>query len=153
MSIKAYDPKKATAVIGGQTPTGLAPDTKYLVSRTNAISTVTEGIDGDISINIDSRFSGTFTLSLLHNSPFNDVISSWVYALDSTGYPFLPFELNDPSGSSISTVCWVETQPDYSVAQETGTLDWVFGLADCRLLPNQETARISLANQLTPATI
>lgn len=153
MSIKAYDPKKVTCAIGGQNPTGVAPDTKFLVTRTNAVSTTTEGIDSDISVNIDSRFSGTFTLSLLHNSSFNDLLTSWVYSLDTTGYPFLPFEMNDPSGSAISTVCWVETQPDYSVGQETGTLDWVFGLADCRLLPNQTTARISSVNQLVQAVL
>lgn len=152
-TIKAYDPKKVSLSIGLQTPTGYAPDTKIAISRTNSVSTTTTGVDNDISVNIDSRYVGTATISLMHNSSFNDVLNDWIASLEVTGYPFLPFEMNDPSGSSISTVCWVETQPDYSVAQETGTMDWVFGLADARLLPNQAAARLSAVSQLTPASL
>jgi hypothetical protein len=41
------------------------------------------------------------TISLLHNSSFNDVLTSWLL-IEQTGYPFLPFEFNDPSGSAIN---------------------------------------------------
>ena len=152
-TIKTYDPKKVSCAIGLQNPTGYAPDTKIVINRTNPVSTTTVGVDGDISVNIDNRYTGTATISLMHISPFNDVLNSWVASIEQTGYPFLPFEMNDPSGSAISTVCWVETVPDYSVAQETGEMSWVFGLADARLLPNQATARLSTLNQLTPASI
>lgn len=151
--IKAYDPKKVSCVIGLQPVTGFAPDTKITISRTNPVSTVTNGIDGDISVNLDNRYTGTATISLLHNSPFNEVLSAWVLGLEASGYPFLPFEMNDPSGLAVATVCWIETQPDYAVAQETGTMEWVFGLADARLSPNQDVARITAARELARATL
>lgn len=151
--IKAYDPKKVSCSIGLQPVTGFAPDTKITIARTNNVTTVTNGIDGDISVNIDNRYTGTATISLLHNSPFNDLLTSWVLSLEATSYPFLPFEMNDPSGQAISTICWIEVQPDYAVAQETGSLEWVLGLADARLAPNQDVARLSAVSQLSRANI
>jgi hypothetical protein len=152
MTIKAYDPKKVSLSIGGVNPTGYAPDTKIVFSRANPVSTTTVGVDGDISVNEDNRKNGTMTISLLHNSSFNDVITSWLLT-KPTGYPFLPFEFNDPSGSATTSRCWVETQPDYSVGQETGTLDWVFGVEDATLKPNQTVARLDALKQFTGAVL
>jgi len=141
--LAAYDPKKVICTLGLQTVTGFAPDTKLVISRSNNVSTKTEGVDGDLSINIDSRFSGTLSVSLLHNASFNKVLAAWVFQLGVTGYPFFPVEVEDPSGMSISTVGCVEVQTDYTTAQETGTLEWVIGLQDARLKPSQASARVT----------
>ena len=143
--LASFDPKKVILTLGLQTVTGFAPDTKLTVSRSNNVSTKTEGVDGDLSINIDSRFSGNLSVNLLHNAEFNKVLAAWVYQLDATGYPFFPVEMEDPSGMAISTVGWIEVQPDYGVAQETGTLEWVIGLQDARLKPSQAAARVTSA--------
>lgn len=151
--IKAFDPTKVPVTIGLETVTGFAPDTKVVISRNNSVSTVTEGVDGDISVNLDSRFSGKATISLLNNSPFVSLITAWVASTQATGFPFLPFEMKDPSGQSITTVCWVEEQPDYTISQETGTQDWVFGIQDSRLLPTQTAARTLAAYNLATTVI
>jgi hypothetical protein len=152
-TIQSFDPKKAVITLGLQTVTGFAPDTKATVTRANGVATTTSGVDGDLSINIDSRYNGTLTVSLLHNASFNNVLTSWVMALEQTSYPFFPVEMDDPSGQSISTVGWIETQPDYAIAQETGTMDWVIGLADARLKPTQSVARLDATRQLVKAVI
>ncbi len=149
----SFDPKKVICTLGLQTVTGFAPDTKLVISRSNNVTTKTEGVDGDLSINIDSRFSGTLSISLLHNASFNKVLSAWVFQLGVTGIPFFPVEVEDPSGLNISTVGWIEVQPDYTVAQETGTLEWVIGLQDARLLPSQSAARVSAAESLVSSLL
>jgi hypothetical protein len=152
-TIQSFDPKKAVVTLGLQTVTGYAPDTKVSISRANGVATPTVGVDGDISVNIDNRYNGTMTVSLLHNASFNDVLTSWVMALEQTSFPFFPVEMDDPSGQAVSTVGWIETQPDYAVAQETGTMEWVIGLADARLKPSQTVARLDAARQLVKAVI
>ena len=132
---KAFDPSKVTLTLGGMTPTGYAPDTKIVISRANGVSTRTEGVDGDLSINIDPRKSGSLVMSLMHNSSYNDVIYTWLKYVETSGVPFFPVYFEDPSGQMVDTVGWFETQGDYTTAQETSTLEWTIGLKDATLRP------------------
>ena len=152
-TIQSFDPKKVVITLGLETVTGFAPDTKATVTRANGVATSTAGVDGDLSINIDSRYNGTLTVSLLHNASFNNILTSWVMALEQTSFPFFQVDMDDPSGQAISTTGWIETQPDYAVAQETGTMEWVIGLQDARLKPSQKVARLDAARQLVKAVI
>lgn len=141
MELKSFDPKACTLTLGGVTSYGHAPDTKFNVSKTNGINTPTAGIDGDISVNLESRHLGTFSVSYLHNSSMVDTLSRWAYQVsEGSVTPFILLNMTDPSGSSIATYAWLETQPDYSVAQETGTLEYVFGVQDARLQPSNAEA-------------
>lgn len=141
MELKAYDPKACVLTLGGITSYGHAPDTKFVVSKTNGINTPTAGIDGDISVNLESRHLGTFSVSYLHNSSMVDTLNRWCYQVSEGNIsPFIPLNMTDPSGSSIATIAWLETQPDYSVAQETGSLEFVFGIQDARLQPTNAEA-------------
>lgn len=133
--LKAFDPSKVTLTLGGLAPTGYAPDTKIVISRANGVSTRTEGVDGDLSINIDPRKSGSLVMSLMHNSSYNDVIYTWLKLVETTGVPFFPVYFEDPSGQMVDTVGWFETQGDYTTAQETSTLEWTIGLKDATLRP------------------
>lgn len=133
--LKAFDPSKVTLTLGGLAPTGYAPDTKIVISRANGVSTRTEGVDGDLSINIDPRKSGSLVMSLMHNSPYNDVIYKWLKYVETSGVPFFPVYFEDPSGQMVDTVGWFETQGDYTTAQETSTLEWTIGLKDVTLRP------------------
>lgn len=133
--LKAFDPSKVTLTLGGLAPTGYAPDTKIVISRANGVSSRTEGLDGDLSINIDPRKSGSLVMSLMHNSSYNDIIYAWLKSVEVTGIPFFPVYFEDPSGQMVDTVGWFETQGDYTTAQETSTLEWTLGLKDATLRP------------------
>jgi hypothetical protein len=133
--LKAYDPSKVTLTLGGLAPTGYAPDTKIVISRANGVSTRTEGVDGDISVNLDPRTSGSLVLSLMHSSSYNDVIYAWLLYAKTEGTPFFPVYFEDPSGQFVDTVGWFETQGDYTTAQETSTLEWTIGLQNATLRP------------------
>lgn len=133
--LKSYDPTKVKLILGAIEPTGLAPDTKYVVSRTNSLATPTEGVDGDVSVNIDPRKTGTLTLSLMHTSSTNDLIYAWLKTVETSGNPFFNLLLVDPSGQKIDTAAWFQTQGDYTTAQETSTIEWTIGLFDATLRP------------------
>mgnify|MGYP003644944799 CR=1 FL=1 len=133
--VKAFDPSKVKLLLGGLEPTGYAPDTKIVISRMNGVSSRTEGVDGDISVNIDPRDSGSLVLSLMHTSTYNDIVYAWLRSVKLTGVPFFPVYFEDPSGQVVDTVGWFETQGDYTTAQETSTLEWTLGLKDATLRP------------------
>lgn len=143
MTVKSYDPKKVSLVTGGISVYGFGPDTKITISRNNMVSTITEGVDGDISVNIDNRYSGKMEIQLLHNSSMNAIYENWLKQVEVTGNPFFPVTFSDPSGSSLSTIGWLEEQPSYDVGTETSTRTWVIGLQDARMYPNATIATVS----------
>lgn len=143
-----YDPKRVTQTLGGVTVTGFVEGSKVSVSKADGITSTTRGIDGDdISININNQKDGTVSFTLMHNHPFNRSMMAWHNAyIQKTGPYYLPYELNDPSGVSLTTIAWLETQPDYEAAQETGELTWVMHVRDANLQPSQNIARLSAAS-------
>lgn len=133
--VRSFDPTRATLELGGKTCTGYA-DSKINVTPNNSRSTVTEGIDGDISVNIDSRFAGTLSVNLMQNSTMARTLDAWILSVKTTGNPFFPVTLRDESSRvGLGTVGWIQDQADYEVAQETGTRTYVIGIADSRLKP------------------
>jgi hypothetical protein len=139
--VKQFDPTKDTLNLGGVDVTGWS-DSKFTLTPNNSRSTVTEGIDGDISVNIDSRFSGTLTINLMQNSNMCRLLDSWIYSVSTSGgSPFFPVSLKSvTSNAGLGTVGWVQDQPDYETGQETGTRSYVIGVADSRLLPLTQLA-------------
>lgn len=130
---KAFDPTRATVVINGNSVYGWAPDTKFTITPTNSRKTVTSGVDGDISVNIDKRYDGTLTINLLQNSTFNLYLQSLLVASDSGNQYFISVGVEDPtSGFTLTTTGWIQDEPEHSVGQETSTKTWTIGLANSR---------------------
>jgi len=143
--LKSFDPKTVTLNVAGITFSGFG-DNMLTIDRANGVTTTTVGVKGDISVNVDARYNGTLSFTLLHNAPDNDVMYALVKSYELGQTPFFPVFMEDPSGATISTTGWIETQPSYSIGAETGSLEWVVGLADARLFPSAE---ISIANLLS----
>jgi hypothetical protein len=146
-----YDPKQVTLTIGGQTVTGFAEGSKVTITKTDGLTSTTRGMDGDISIDIINMVDGTATFTLLHNTSFNDTMRDWAYSYRSktTRIPYVPFEMNDPSGGKISTVAWLETQPDYDVGQATGEQAWTVHLQDAVVKNTRGLSRLDAASKLS----
>jgi hypothetical protein len=134
--VKQFDPTKDNLKLGGVTVTGWA-DSKFTLTPNNSRSTVTEGVDGDISVNIDSRFSGTLTINLLQNSNMCRLLDAWVLQVStSNGTPFFQVTLESKtSNGSLGTIGWIQDQADYETGQETATRSYVIGVADSRFKP------------------
>ena len=134
--VKSFDPTKDTLVLGGIQVTGFS-DSKFTLTPNNGRSTITEGVDSDISVNIDSRHSGTITINLMQNSDFCRILDAWILQVSvSGGTPFFPVSLASiSSNASLGTVGWIQDQAEYDVGQETGVRSYVIGVADSRLRP------------------
>ena len=136
MSVKSFNPALDTLMIAGINVTGWA-DTKFTLTPNNSRSTITEGVNGDISVNQDSRISGTITINLLQNSDMCRILDAWILKVSNdNSSPFFPISLVSPSCNvSLGTQGWVQDQAEYDVGQETGSRSYVIGVADSRQRP------------------
>jgi len=134
---KDYDPSEVKLILGGYSPFGFAPDTKIVVSKAEDLILPVQGTDGDTSIARNRNTLGTMTISLQNTSPSNGILASMDLVARTTGSSVFPVIMEDPTGMAlISTFGWIQTQPDYSVAQTVGQMDWVIGIADATLSGN-----------------
>lgn len=137
----AYSSAKVTLLIGGVEAYGFADDSKIVVAKDDDLILPFEGVDGELSLAINNKTKGTMTISLQNTSEFNGVLEFWAGQAVSTGQPAFPVLMTDPAGASlISSVAWIQAQPDYNVAGEVGTRDWVIGLQDARTAPSAESS-------------
>jgi hypothetical protein len=141
-----FDPRKVNVTLGGQEVFGWSEGSMFTISKADQVTTTTRGVDGrDMTININPMADGTFSMSLQHTSPFNKVMYKWAeaYKLGLAASYIMPFQMRDPSGAYVNTLCWLETVPDYSVAQETGELTWVIHLQDSTPKPSESYSQAS----------
>lgn len=140
-----YDPRKITVTIGGEEVYGWAEGSMVSIDKADQTTSTTRGIDGrDMTVNINPMRDGTVTIALQHTSPFNKVLYTWAEAyangFSASVLPIAPFSLNDPSGITIETTCWLEQVPSYAMGQETGELSWTLHLADALPKTNESWA-------------
>lgn len=137
-----FSPCNVILTLGGEIAYGFAPDTKIVVSKAEDLILPKMGVDGDLSLAKNCNTLGTMTVSLQNTSKFNNILYSWaIQAAQNSGVASFPVSMVDPSGASlVTTVGWIQTQPDYSVSQEVGQMDWVIGLMDARLQANEGVA-------------
>ncbi len=151
--VMAYDPSNITLSLGGWEPYGFASDTKIVVSKSNDIINPYGGTDGDVSLALSRNRMGTMTISLQRTSEANEVLSTYAQTMYSTRQVAFPVYLEDPRGYYISTIGWIQSQPDDTMGDTITTNDWVIGLKDASLLRNTATLGLSVLNSITALTI
>lgn len=150
-----YNPDTTTLLLGAVAISGFAADTAIVVSRSNAQNIIpTAGVNGDVALAINKDRLGTMTISLQNTSTSNEYLNIWQAALDldttSSITPFFPVVLlQEDLNITIATWGWVESQPDFTLGQEVGQLDWVIGLKDATL----GSIETSVAEAITAATV
>ena len=136
---RSYDPARAVLTLGGVLPYGYAPDTMITIAKSEHMTTPQQGILGSVVLSKTHNTLGTLTISLQQVSPFNQVLSGFNYTnktINEAYSGFFPVGFYDPnSGLGLACSGWIQTQPDYANAQESGTLEWVIGLHDATLFP------------------
>lgn len=152
---RVYDVGRVTQTLGGATITGFAEGSKVTITKADAVTSTSRGIDGtDITINLVNMKDGTVSFNLMRNSEFNKSMMAWHNAyIQKVGPYYLPYQLEDPSGYSLNTVAWLETQPDYEAAQETGEVTWVLHVQDANMQPSQSAATAAFTSIFTGVTL
>lgn len=142
----AYDPKKVRLYLMGQRVTGFAADTKITVSRNEDNIYPHVGVDGEMSAALSRNQSGVMTVSLQNTAAWNAYLSDWQKQASITGLVFFPVLLEGSQGPGISTIGWIQKQPDLTYGTEVAQLDWEIGVLDCWLnKDNIDSAMMGLA--------
>ncbi len=129
----AFDAGEVILLLGGYAPVGYATDTKIVVSKSNDIISPYTGTDGDTSLSLQRNKLGTLTMSLQNTSESNEVLTAFHQQMYQTRVVAFPVYLQDPRGFGLSTVGWIQSQPDMTIGAEVQSVDWVIGLKDASL--------------------
>lgn len=129
----AYDPKKVRLFLMTQRVSGFAADTKIVVARNEDNTIPHVGVDGEVSVALSRNQSGVLTVSLQNTSKWNNVLSTWQKQASITGLVFFPVLLEGSQGLGLSTVGWIQKQPDLTYGTEVGQMDWEIGILDAWL--------------------
>lgn len=125
-----YDPKDVILLLGGVEPVEYAEDTAIVLSKDQDVWLKKTGVDGSVALARNRDETGTITISLKNTSITNQTLFNYYTAAESGGTPWFPVLFRDPSsGIQIETQGWIQTQPDFTAAQEIMQLDWVIGVA------------------------
>ena len=130
--IRQYDPANVKLTLGGVSPTDVAPDTMYALSKEEDLIIPSVGVRGEVALAVNRNNMGTLTISLKQTSPMNETFMKWGTAIKvQDAIKFFNIYLEDPaSGIIMQSVGWVQTQPDFSLGKEISQLDWVIGVAN-----------------------
>lgn len=129
----AYDPKKVKLYLMTQRVTGFAADTKIVVARNEDNIIPHMGVDGELSVALSRNQSGIITVSLQNTSVWNGYFSDWQKQASITGLVFFPVLLEGSQGLGLSTIGWIQRQPDLTYGTEVGQMDWEIGILDAWL--------------------
>lgn len=151
--LMAYDPSEVILSLGGWEPWGFASDTKIVISKTNDIINPYAGTDGDVSLALSRNRLGTLTMSLQRTSPANEVLAAYAQTMYSTRQVAFPVYLEDPRGYYITTIGWIQSQPDDTIGDTIQENQWVIGLKDASLLRSAIGVGVNALNSITALTI
>lgn len=149
----AYDPSQVILSLGGWEPWGFAADTKIVISKSNDIINPYSGTDGDVSLALSRNRLGTLTMSLQRTSPANEVMAAFAQTMYSTRLVAFPVYLEDPRGYYITTIGWVQSQPDDTIGETIQENQWVIGLKDATLLRSAIGVGVNALNSITAMTL
>ncbi|HDR2377240.1 TPA: DUF3277 family protein, partial [Enterobacter asburiae] len=108
----AYDPKKVKLYLMTQRVTGFAADTKIVVARNEDNIIPHMGVDGELSAALSRNQSGVITVSLQNTASWNGNLANWQKQASITGLIFFPVLLEGSQGMGLSTIGWIQRQPD-----------------------------------------
>lgn len=129
----AYDPKKVRLFMMTQRVSGYAADTKITVARNEDNTIPHVGVDGELSVALSRNQTGVLTVSLQNTSVWNGYLSDWQKQASITGLVFFPVLLEGSQGLGLSTIGWIQKQPDLTYGTEVGQMDWEIGILDAWL--------------------
>lgn len=132
MDFQTYSPAKVTFSFMGQDITGYQDGTFIDVERAEDSFTKHVGSRGDVTRTQNLNRSGKITLTLMAQSPANDLLQARLQLDEQFGTEFGPLYIKDLSGNMRcrATIAWIMKPPKVERAKESGPCVWVFECAD-----------------------
>lgn len=127
MTVRTYDPKRISIVIGSHIVSGYAEDTFLSIEPTGDGTQSTSGADGEVARSLSNNRLHRITLTLQQTSMSNNALSD-LLALDraSGGGGIVPLQVRDLRGDSLfaASQAWVVQNPTQEFGSEVGDREW-----------------------------
>jgi hypothetical protein len=132
MSLTNYHIDKVILIWNNIPINGYAGDTFIEVERNEDGFTTYVGSLGDVCRTKNLNRTGKITVTLMATAPVNDVLALAAQADEDSGLEFGPILIKDLSGflEVSGAEAWVSKRPKIERAKESGTIQWVFEVAE-----------------------
>lgn len=128
MAAYTYDTKKLQVIIGGIPMEGFG-DNKITVTRSNDVTTIMEGVDGDILFASSNKTSGTLSFDLIYGSDYDLFLDNLILTKQ-----LIPIGFLDPNGNKLlATFGMLQSQADMALNETPDNRTWTFVIADTSL--------------------
>jgi len=130
--VKTYDPKLFSLILAGIPISGLAEGTFMKAERESDNFTDVAGTMGEVARAHQHDRRGTFTFSILHTSPMNDIISAIAKRDEEFNSGVSAVLVKDHAGTTVCSAsqAWVKKWPDEERAKDVGKYEWVLRCAN-----------------------
>lgn len=132
--IREYSPDKVNVNLGGMVEIkGFADGTFISMTRNSPRTSTVVGAKGDVGITRSADRTGTLELTLLQNSPSNEIFSAMVNAEDATQDLYrATMTIEDPSGSvyALAQRCHIQEPAPIILADGQSAKTWTFFVED-----------------------
>lgn len=136
MSVRTYDAKDVSIILGGVPITGYADGTFVSVERDEDAFTKVVGADGDTSRARSNHNGGMVTITLMQTSPSNKVLEDLATLDELTNAGIVPIMVKDNSGLSLysSDTAWIKKRATSNFGKEIDNREWIVDVADLIML-------------------
>lgn len=130
--MRTWDPGRFNLVIFGSLITGFADGTFIKIERNADTFTKVVGADGRVARARMRDNSARVTITLLHTSPSNDVLSAAAAADRLTGSGVGAFLITDLNGTTEASApnAWIAKPAAIERGKEIGNAEWVIDVDD-----------------------
>ncbi len=127
MTVKTYDPKQVTLIVGGKIISGFSDGTFIKAKRNDQAFALKVGVDGEGTRAKSSNRSGQLEITLMNSSDSNDALNAFALLDETANAGAVPVLLKDGSGRTLASAvtAWVQKLPDWSAAKEAFEIPWV----------------------------
>ncbi len=136
-TFRNYDPSQVTFTFKGLNVTGYQDGTFIDAERSEDGFTKHVGSLGDVTRVRSMDRSGKVTLTLMAQSPINDLLYAIADADEGTGLNYGPLAIKDLNGTMRCHAhqAWIKKLPKVERAKESGAVVWEFECASLDLKP------------------
>lgn len=135
MSVRNYDPKAVSLVIGSLVIGGYADDDFIDVERDDDAYSKKTGVDGETTRAKNNVTSGKITIKLMQSSTSNDDLTALAAADElDTMDGIRAVTCRDLSGRSVfSGDGWIKKFPKQTFKKDVNTVEWVIDMANLKM--------------------
>jgi len=132
MAFKNYDPTRVTVAFGAILIQGFNDGTMIKTSRNEDAYTVKVGGQGDVTRVRSRNKTGQITITLLAESPTNDLLTAQALIDEESGTAYAPIMVKDLNGTTLMVAenAWIMKMPEVEHATDASPREWVIECAD-----------------------